>query len=125
MSKKLIVASTVGTLAGALAGSVSADEVVRSTERGGGSDVISDSTAVSSGVDQTQIDRINEQLRQLAAQSNGLITINEKVVVANDDTIKDFAANADKVEASLKAYKEAFDTYALKRLCMAVTLTGR
>ena len=38
------VASTVGTLAGALAGSVSADEVVRSTERGGGSDVISDST---------------------------------------------------------------------------------
>lgn len=112
MSKKLIVASTVGTLAGALAGSVSADEVVRSTERGGGSDVISDTTAVSSGVDQTQIDRINEQLRQLAAQSNGLITINEKVVVANDDTIKDFAANADKVEASLKAYKEAFDTYA-------------
>ena len=112
MSKKLIVASTVGTLAGALAGSVSADEVVRSTERGGGSDVISDSTAVSSSVDQTQIDRINEQLRQLAAQSNGLITINEKVVVANDDTIKDFAANADKVEASLKAYKEAFDTYA-------------
>lgn len=112
MSKKLIVASTVGTLAGALAGSVSADEVVRSTERGGGSDVISDSTAVSSNVDQTQIDRINEQLRQLAAQSNGLITINEKVVVANDDTIKDFAANADKVEASLKAYKEAFDTYA-------------
>ena len=112
MSKKLIVASTVGTLAGALAGSVSADEVVRSTERGGGSDVISDTTAVSSGVGQTQIDRINEQLRQLAAQSNGLITINEKVVVANDDTIKDFAANADKVEASLKAYKEAFDTYA-------------
>lgn len=112
MSKKLIVASTVGTLAGALAGSVSADEVVRSTERGGGSDVISDSTAVSSSVDQTQIDRINEQLRQLAAQSNGLITINEKVVVASDDTIKDFAANADKVEASLKAYKEAFDTYA-------------
>lgn len=112
MSKKLIVASTVGTLAGALAGSVSADEVVRSTERGGGSDVISDTTAVSSGVDQTQIDRINEQLRQLVAQSNGLITINEKVVVANDDTIKDFAANADKVEASLKAYKEAFDTYA-------------
>lgn len=112
MSKKLIVASTVGTLAGALAGSVSADEVVRSTERGGGSDVISDSTAVSSSVDQTQIDRINEQLRQLAAQSNGLITINEKVVVANGDTIKDFAANADKVEASLKAYKEAFDTYA-------------
>ena len=112
MSKKLIVTSTVGTLAGALAGSVSADEVVRSTERGGGSDVISDSTAVSSSVDQTQIDRINEQLRQLAAQSNGLITINEKVVVANDDTIKDFAANADKVEASLKAYKEAFDTYA-------------
>ena len=112
MSKKLIVASTVGTLAGALAGSVSADEVVRSTERGGGSDVISDSTAVSSSVDQTQIDRINEQLRQLAAQSNGLITINEKVVVANEDTIKDFAANADKVEASLKAYKEAFDTYA-------------
>lgn len=112
MSKKLIVASTVGTLAGALAGSVSADEVVRSTERGGGSDVISDTTAVSSNVDQTQIDRINEQLRQLAAQSNGLITINEKVVVANDDTIKDFAANADKVEASLKAYKEAFDTYA-------------
>lgn len=112
MSKKLIVASTVGTLAGALAGSVSADEVVRSTERGGGSDVISDSTAVSSSIDQTQIDRINEQLRQLAAQSNGLITINEKVVVASDDTIKDFAANADKVEASLKAYKEAFDTYA-------------
>ena len=112
MSKKLIVASTVGTLAGALAGSVSADEVVRSTERGGGSDVISDTTAVSSNVDQTQIDRINEQLRQLAAQSNGLITINEKVVVANDDTIKDFVANADKVEASLKAYKEAFDTYA-------------
>lgn len=112
MSKKLIVASTVGTLAGALAGSVSADEVVRSTERGGGSDVISDSTAVSSSVDQTQIDRINEQLRQLAAQSNGLITINEKVVVANEDTIKDFAANADKVEASLKAYTEAFDTYA-------------
>ena len=112
MSKKLIVASTVGTLAGALAGSVSADEVVRSTERGGGSDVISDTTAASSSVDQTQIDRINEQLRQLAAQSNGLITINEKVVVANDDTIKDFAANADKVEASLKAYKEAFDTYA-------------
>ena len=112
MSKKLIVASTVGTLAGALAGSVSADEVVRSTERGGGSDVILDSTAVSSSVDQTQIDRINEQLRQLAAQSNGLITINEKVVVASDDTIKDFAANADKVEASLKAYKEAFDTYA-------------
>ena len=112
MSKKLIVASTVGTLAGALAGSVSADEVVRSTERGGGSDVISDTTAVSSNVDQTQIDRINEQLRQLAAQSNGLITINEKVVVANDDTIKDFAANADKVEASLKAYKEAFDIYA-------------
>ena len=80
---------------------------------------------MSSSVDQTQIDRINEQLRQLAAQSNGLITINEKVVVANDDTIKDFAANADKVEASLKAIRKLLIPMRVKRLYMVVTLTGR
>lgn len=121
MSKKVIVASALGTLAGALAtGQVSADEVVRSSERGAGSDVISEGTAQTVVVTANQI---NERLRQLAEQSHGYIVLADDAVDVSPAVANDIVAHADDINRAIANYSEAFEA-ASRQAALAGTIVS-